>query len=177
SLYSKPKYPSHGYHIYSLPFLVFLLPYIKPPNYILYIHQNVLYDHPLAVYFASKPFSIAFHASVAHFIRAGNFATPFNASISSRPMSSSASTSSPSIISEKRPAIFSASSFFFPLIASVIIDAEDMLMEHPSPLNFTSLTSSSSTCNCSWILSPQVGLFISTVRTSPSITPLLRGCL
>src|SRR5690625_6451391 len=102
-----------------------------------------IFIYPLADYSSWTPFSIACQASVAHLIRAGNLETPCNASISAK-SSSPRSTSSPIIIWEKNADMFNASDSFFPLIACVIIDADAMLMEHPSPSNFTSFTMSSS---------------------------------
>src|SRR5699024_7830439 len=141
---------------------------------------NLLYNvetlyKPLS-YCSLATFSIAFHASVAHFMRAGKLDTPCKASISSTPKPST-SISSPTIICENNSDISSAWEMLCPLIAYVIMEAEARLIEQPSPLIQTSSTTSPFNCNSMKILLPHVVLFISTVNVSSSNEPRFLGFL
>src|SRR5699024_764318 len=102
----------HENHIYILQFQAHFSPLFIPPSGI-FVHFPSL---------DWTPFSNAFQAKVAHLILAGNLETPCKAMIS--PNSSSMSTSFPIIISENVRDISMACSTDFPLIASVIMDAE-----------------------------------------------------
>src|SRR5699024_6624375 len=140
--------------------------------------KGTLVNVPSVIHCCSSfvTFSIAFQANVAHLIRAGKLDTPCKASISSKP-NCSASTSSPSIIFENSSYISNASCIGCPLTASVITEAAARLMEQPSPVKRTSSTTSPASLNCRKIRSPQVGLFISTVKDSSSSSPLSLVCL
>jgi hypothetical protein len=72
---------------------------------------------------------------------------------------------------------YSAKPHLSPVTASVIIEADDKLIEHPSPVNFALTTLSSTICICKLMRSPHVGLFKSMVTLPASNVPLLRGAL
>jgi hypothetical protein len=63
------------------------------------------------------------------------------------------------------------------VIASVIIDALDWLIEQPAPSNVTSATLPPSTCAKTVISSPQSGLFAWHWSSAPGSSRLFRGFL
>jgi hypothetical protein len=69
------------------------------------------------------------------------------------------------------------SSTGLPATASVIIEAEDWLIEHPWPTKDTSCTLPSSACTNTVISSPQSGLLREHVREASGISRLFRGFL
>jgi hypothetical protein len=70
-----------------------------------------------------------------------------------------------------------ATSTGFPVTASVIIEAEDWLIEQPAPWKATSATRPSCTFSEIAISSPQSGLFRVQVCWAPGRSRLFRGFL
>src|SRR4029078_1923525 len=79
----------------------------------------------------SSAVSRAFHASSAHFTRAGNFDTPPKERSEPSDLSSSAPSDVPMPTSRNFPPSCSTSSDNFPFPSCVIIEADACEMEHP----------------------------------------------
>src|SRR5690606_8471979 len=96
------------------------------------------------------------HASVAHFTRIGNSATPAKAASVSR--TSSSGSVSPFTIDRNAPKRSRASRTVLPLSASVIVEALAVEIAQPAPWKPMSAITSPSTTTFTLILSPQSGL-------------------
>ena len=118
--------------------------------------------------------SRACQASIAHLTRDGYSETPD--STTSLPILSSSASPLPVIICWKTVNISWTSAAVRPVTASVIIDADALLMAHPLPVKRASATRPSSIRTYTLTRSPHMGLWPAACDP-PSIAPKLRGRL
>ena len=118
--------------------------------------------------------SKVFQLKEAHFTRAGNFATPVSASMSSNPLASEGIPVV--IISWKDVTPASASATDRPWAYSVIILEAACEIEQPAPVKAICSIRSSVTVTCSWISSPHKGFAPFAEHVESVNSPLFRGC-